>query len=397
MNKRWVAGAVAALAWLIVLALALHRSGSPTVLGRYSPEWTALLGLAVLFAAAALARALVPPREPRLPRRPLRTLLGLGLAALLALATAELAFRQLDLFGTSLFPEIWRYALDTTPDPDLFYRHQPGLVETYQGVPVRINELGLRERPLAAKAGDALRLVVLGDSVTFGWGVREEETFTRRLESELGARIGRSVETVNTGVCGYNTTQEQRFLELHGNLLAPDLVVLVYVDNDVTPAREIPHDLGTLRAVWNRPDDAVPYLLCKSLALCLLREITRGVLAPTDAKQPERNEGWRESMASLAAISQWSRERSVPFVVFLYRMTRSPSTDALLEDISAVGSRAHFSVVDVQPWFEGRPLRPLLNSFLDVHPSGRAHELLAARMADALVVLGSVTPRNEAR
>jgi hypothetical protein len=102
-------------------------------------------------------------------------------------------------------------------------------------------------------------------------------------------------------------------------------------------------------------------------------------------------------MDSLAAISRWCHGRPVPFVLFFYRMTRSPRTDALLDDISAVGQSASFSVVDVLPWFDGRPLAPLVNSFLDVHPSARGHELLATHMADALVSLGAVKPESEAR
>lgn len=396
MTRPRLTSAVALLAWTLVVPVALHRSRSPTVLSRYSPEWAVLLGAVVLAAAVASVLAIARGRRSPAPAEPWRArpgdrrraVLGLALSTLVALGVVELLIRRLDLFGASLFPEVWRYALDTVADPELFYRQRPGLDTIYQGVPVRFNELGLRERPIGVKPPGAARVLVLGDSVVFGWGVREEDTFARRLETELSRGRGRPVETINSGVCSYNTVQEERFLERHGDALALDGVVLVYVENDVTPGRPIPRDLDTIRALWTSPDDAIPLLVCRSWTFCLLREIARGALAAPGASAAVRDAGWSESMASLASVAAWCRERGIPLVAFLYRMTPSPKGDALLADLAALSARDGFPVSDTLPFFEGRELRPLMNSFLDSHPNARGHELVAQRMAEVLLAHG---------
>ena len=396
MMQRRLSWIVALLAWGVVILLAVHRSRSPLVLDRYSPEFAALLGLALLAAFAASALAFARARAPlrsgvsRTPGQRRKALLALAISLAISLAVTELAVRRFDLFGASLFAESWRYALATLPDPDLLYRHQPGLETTYQGVPVRFNELGLRERPISAKGQGKARILVLGDSVVFGWGVREEDTFTRRLGEELTVRAGRPVDTINTGVCSYNTRQEEVFLERHGDALAPDAVVLVYVDNDVTPAKPIPRDLGTLRGLWTEPGLSLQLIACKSWTLCLLREVARATYAASWSTAVEKPAGWTDAMESLAAIAKWCHARGLPLVTFVYRMTRNPKVDALVTDVSAISVREDFLVVDTFPWFEGLELRPLVNSFLDVHPNVRGHEIVARRMADVLMSHGVV-------
>jgi lysophospholipase L1-like esterase len=403
MMRRGLPWIVALLGWIAVLRLAIHRSRSPIVLDRYSPEFAALLGFVVLVAVAASALAVARARAPLGTRAPRsrgqrgKALLALAISLTVSLVLAEIAIRRFDLLGASLYAESWRYALATLPDPDLVYKQQPDLETTYQGVPVRFNELGLRERPLSAKQADTMRILVLGDSVVFGWGVREEETFTRRLGELLTERTGRPVETVNTGVCSYNTRQEEAFLERHGDALAPDAVLLVYVDNDVTPAKPIPRDLGTLRGVWTEPGLSLQLIACKSWALCLLREVVRVTYAASWGTSVEKTEGWTESMESLAAIARWCQARGIPLVTFVYRMTRNPKTDALVADISAVSAREGFLAVDTFPWFDGLELRPLVNSFLDVHPNPRGHEIVARRMADVLTASGIAGAAGSAR
>lgn len=76
------------------------------------------------------------------------------------------------------------------------------------------------------------RVLMLGDSVVAGHGVRElEDTLPLTLERQLGA----DVEVLNFGVGGYCTAGEVELLRTEGVLYNPDLVVLVFVNNDYVP------------------------------------------------------------------------------------------------------------------------------------------------------------------
>jgi lysophospholipase L1-like esterase len=103
------------------------------------------------------------------------------------------------------------------------------------GVDVRTNSDGLRDRDFGATPQPGVtRIMMLGDSLTFGWGVPEEKTYSKRLEGML-ARAGHRVEVINTGVGNYNTSMEVEYFLDRGVKYRPDIVVLNYFINDAEP------------------------------------------------------------------------------------------------------------------------------------------------------------------
>jgi lysophospholipase L1-like esterase len=91
-----------------------------------------------------------------------------------------------------------------------------------------INSLGYRGK-LHTKTPNpgVFRIVLLGDSVGFGWGVDDHQTFGALLEELLPG-----VEVINLSVSGYGTDQELLRLKSEGVAFQPDLVILQVSDND---------------------------------------------------------------------------------------------------------------------------------------------------------------------
>ena len=101
------------------------------------------------------------------------------------------------------------------------------------GVACDTNELGLREGELSwEKPAGALRIVFLGDSYVFGWGVAPEERLGAVLERLL-AEDGIQAECLHVGVVSWNVVAECAFLRRQLTTLRPDLVVQVLVTNDL--------------------------------------------------------------------------------------------------------------------------------------------------------------------
>ncbi|HET6201504.1 MAG TPA: GDSL-type esterase/lipase family protein [Planctomycetota bacterium] len=99
---------------------------------------------------------------------------------------------------------------------------------------LRVNARGFRGGEIAPERRPGiLRIAALGDSVTFGFGVREEDAFpavaAARLASEGG---GREIEAVNAGVPGFTSLQGLRHLESRVLPLRPDLVTVLFGWND---------------------------------------------------------------------------------------------------------------------------------------------------------------------
>lgn len=98
---------------------------------------------------------------------------------------------------------------------------------------ISINSYGFRGREYSiAKPADTYRIIVLGDSITFGNRLAPEENFPAVLE-KLYESSGKVVEVLNLGLGGYDTLQEVATLADIGLQFQPDLVILGYCINDI--------------------------------------------------------------------------------------------------------------------------------------------------------------------
>lgn len=125
-------------------------------------------------------------------------------------------------------------------DKVLGHVQQPNRTERIMGVEVKTNSNGLRNKEIGyKKPADTIRIVALGDSLLFGWGVPYNKTFIKILEDELNNKNLRKknfkYEIINTGHPGYNAEREYLYLLNKGLKYAPDCVIVFYYINDVEP------------------------------------------------------------------------------------------------------------------------------------------------------------------
>lgn len=93
---------------------------------------------------------------------------------------------------------------------------------------VEQSEQGLRDRAYPYERVEGMkRILVLGDSVVWCWGVEMSECFTDLMEENL-----LNAEVITAGVPGYGTAQEVLLYENELARFNPDLVMLVFVGND---------------------------------------------------------------------------------------------------------------------------------------------------------------------
>lgn len=122
-------------------------------------------------------------------------------------------------------------------EPSNLYGHQ--LVPGFEGfgplnIPVKVSAQGFRDQEHSIeKRGDAIRVLALGDSFLFGWGVSQEEAFLKRLEELLERATGKSIETINSGVPGWGLNQYYLYLKTVGIHYAPDVIILAYFADDL--------------------------------------------------------------------------------------------------------------------------------------------------------------------
>ena len=157
-------------------------------------------------------------------------------ACLIGLAISEMVIRFMRLAPRikAIETDSIESAYQRSSNPLLAYEFKPGYrnsnadsISTY----ATINAHGQRdiERMLEKKEGTS-RILLLGDSVVEGHGIRHlDDLMNLKLESlfEHG-----DVEVLNFGVSGYNMRAEVELLETKGLAFHPDIVVLIFVQND---------------------------------------------------------------------------------------------------------------------------------------------------------------------
>jgi hypothetical protein len=139
------------------------------------------------------------------------------------------------------------------PDGRLGFGLRPGVrvrhADREFSVTVSVNTLGGRgpERPGPKPPGTA-RILLLGDSFAFGWGVEQEETFGAWLGRILSERGG-PVDVLSAAVPGWSTDQHYLYLRGQGLALDPDLILLATGENDL-------EELGLNRVTFD--EDRLP-------------------------------------------------------------------------------------------------------------------------------------------
>lgn len=99
-----------------------------------------------------------------------------------------------------------------------------------------LNSKGFRDREFSyEKENNTYRILVLGDSIAFGQGIKNmEDTFPKLLEKRLNQnKSSITYEVINTGRQGYGTKDELEFWNNEGFKYNPDFVIIAYYINDI--------------------------------------------------------------------------------------------------------------------------------------------------------------------
>lgn len=127
-----------------------------------------------------------------------------------------------DPMGVAYYTDLDTFYANATPIEN-GYRMTPGdyMLSSWQ---YRINDDGSRYVP---NNGDSERVYFVGDSITFGWGVNDAETWVNLVAQQL------DIDAINAGVPGYNATQVLSVIDA-----LPDDANIVYLSfsNDNHPA-----------------------------------------------------------------------------------------------------------------------------------------------------------------
>jgi len=297
------------------------------------------------------------------------------------------------------FPEVYE------KDPKLFWRFRKNMVtesKMFSYLNYRINSHGLRG-PEIRQRKTGYRIIALGNSCTFGWGIPYQITWASRLQQMLNQQVpSGDVEIINAGMPGYSSHQGKIFFaeELLG--LNPDMVLVMFGWNDhwkaghgINDARQqMPH-----RFILETQNLFSKLKLYQLLRKTVLSSTEKQRLVALDDMSGERRVSQQEFYGNLKSIVRLARDNEiepvllVPPIASLENYFGVPKTNLHLlhslyqKQITRVAELEQVRLVDLQAAFD--QYHDLFDAPREdpIHFNIKGHAVVAAAIADQVALL----------
>lgn len=322
-------------------------------------------------------------------RRIKKILVGVFVPFIIFAVVLEVATRIVDSKIHYLIPrELDFKGLSEWKAPKGYDLYNPTQDASYNGHSIHINALGFRGPEFdLEESRDALRILVIGDSLTFGQGVAEEEMYTTLVEKELNERYpGQRIMVINASNQGAGMKDEvNMFIDFY-DVFKPHIVVFGFFYNDIKNSSLASTMVSSRkwRSLW-----AFSKLLQHSLIVAgMFPDFYQDMKPRYEADHPD----WHAFQDTLDTLVRFREERGGFPIVMMYldliTKVRSKYADFLHDSKITLKNELQergISFVDTyRALKDGGEKNYSLNRW-DYHPNAKANEIYANVLVDYLV------------
>jgi lysophospholipase L1-like esterase len=335
------------------------------------------------------------------PRRPrLSVFVATWIVSIvMTLGLAEIVLRiYIDMFALRSNGSEESRLLQGIPGSDRVYGMLPGLAP-----PIKTNSFGFRGREITlAKPAGVFRILMLGDSITYGNSVNWDETFSYRLEERLNnTRAAPRFQVLNLGVSGYNTSQELATLRELGLKFAPDVIVLNVCLNDSDPVKQLYGvSLKNKTRITGWSDVNLRTIVDISYVLTLLKHASTDVLkaAGVDVKSLNspglfldsrvREKAWQLMKNDMREIHATAKSAGMPLTAIIYpyssQLSLSSENRVPQQDLIGFFSTEQVPAMDATPVYQDLGQAMFVDGY--IHLSAQGHARIAAAIEKHLAL-----------
>jgi len=318
----------------------------------------------------------------------IKNILFLIAAVAITAMAMEIALRLFYPLYSDYNTEMWRYSSDMKKLSEnrlLSHEHMPNKSGFYYGAEIKTNADGFRDYNYRAEKGsDAYRILMLGDSITLGWGVNFSDTFPKMMEKRLNnLSPGKKFEVINTGVGNYNTQMEVELLKAKGLKYKPDLIILNYYINDA--------ELTKKPNFFAYPLKSGSYLyafLWDKISNLILRLSRDNYLVFYSRLYEDSFEGKKIMLQSINELSSISKERNIKLLIVAYpefHNFKNYSFGYVTDTIKNASLSNRVPFLDLLPYYANTSPESVWVSYEDAHPNALGNSIAANAVTDFLI------------
>ncbi len=158
----------------------------------------------------------------------------------------------------------------------------------------QINSIGIRSPEIAIpKPKGVYRILAVGDSFTFGWGVNAQDTWEKQLENMFSAH-GRKVEIINAGIPGLELNSYEQACLAYSNRVQADAIIIGFDStDDINQRIEIYHNLEQATPLWNHL-----YPSLSSLSYKYISPVVDAAYLQSHSNIIDETQAWQEEARS---------------------------------------------------------------------------------------------------
>lgn len=275
------------------------------------------------------------------------------------------------------------------------YNFPPGQLEFYKKY-ISLNNNGYRDIDHTyEKKSDIVRIVVLGDSYTFGSGIKNvNNTYLKGLEKLFNENSkDKTYEVLNFGKAGVDTEFEIKILKNDALLYKPDIIILGYVLNDFRD-----HESQKISAnsylfwfdIFLKRYSYLYHFTSKGFntaleALGLKKSYYQTII---DSFNSESNKKLNSKyFEELKRISKTNNSTLVVVIFpFIYKLDNYPFTEQH-RIINQIINENDIIVIDLLLYFQHIDENKIVVSKYDNHPNELGHEIAAKAIYERLIKL----------
>ena len=316
----------------------------------------------------------------------IRNILIYLITLFIAFIICEFGFRLYSNYNSIYSVEMHKYALKLKTKSKiagLTHEHIKNSNAVLQNVEIKINEFGFRTNELKKKIINEFRTMVLGSSITMGWGVKYDSVFTTLLE-KISNEIEKKIffTFYNLGIGNYNTEMQIINFKNTFEKVNPDRVILHYFINDA----EIINS-GT-DSWFVKNSYLIAYFYVKMKETLALREAEKFDIGKYYLNlYNEDNKGWIKTKSSILELKDLCIKNNIELITLiqpdLHDLSKESAQNKCMNILKNFLTNNTIQYIDISEDYRKKFLtspKLLWAQNDDSHPNSTGHQILAKRL-----------------